>query len=168
MMAALIASALGGFAQADEAKLNDAQIAHVAYTAGQIDIAAAEQALKKASSAEVIDFARTMARDHAAVNEQALALVKKLNVTPQDNPVSQSLTTQAEAELKTLDGLAGAAFDKAYIANEVKYHQLVNGALAGTLIPGAANTELKSLLESGLALFKEHQTHAEHLAASVQ
>ena len=57
---------------------------------------------------------------------------------------------------------------KAFVAYEVAYHKTVNGALANTLIPNAKNAELKSLLETGLKLFKEHQTHAEHLAATVK
>ena len=32
-----------------------------------------------------------------------------------------------------------------------------------TLIPAAQNAQLKSLLETGLKLFKEHQKHAEKL-----
>jgi putative membrane protein len=104
-----------------------------------------------------------MARDHKAVNEKALALVKKLNVTPQDNPTSQSLVKAADAEHKTLEGLSGAAFDKAYVDNEVAYHQTVNGALQDTLIPDAQNAELKALLQTGLKLFQSHQAHAEML-----
>jgi putative membrane protein len=113
-------------------------------------------------------FAEEMARDHAAVNVQALALVKKLGVTPQDNPTSQSLSKHAAAELKTLDALKGSSFDKAYVDNEVAYHQAVNGALSDTLIPSAQNGELKSLLETGLKLFQSHQMHAEHLAQSLK
>ena len=33
-----------------------------------------------------------------------------------------------------------------------------------TLIPDADNAELKSLLQTGLELFQQHQAHAEHLA----
>ena len=51
--------------------------------------------------------------------------------------------------------------------NEVAFHRTVNGALKDTLIPSADNGELKSLLETGAALFGEHQTHAEHLAAKL-
>jgi putative membrane protein len=149
-------------------KPTDPQIAHIAYTAGQIDIAAAQQALKKSKNAEVLEFAKTMERDHKAVNDQALALVKKLNVTPEENDVSKSLSDQAGKEMTRLDGLDGAAFDKAYIDNEVAYHKQVNGALADLLIPAAENAELKALLETGLTLFKQHQMHAEHLASSVK
>jgi putative membrane protein len=149
-------------------KPTDPQIAHIAYTAGQIDIAAAQQALKKSKNTEVLEFAKTMERDHKAVNDQALALVKKLNVTPEENDVSKSLSDQAGKEMARLDGLDGAAFDKAYIDNEVAYHKQVNSALADLLIPSAENAELKALLETGLTLFKQHQMHAEHLASSVK
>jgi putative membrane protein len=159
---------VSGAALAQEAKPTDPQIAHIAYTAGEIDIAAAKQALEKSSNKDVRAFAEEMARDHAAVNVQALALVKKLGVTPQDNPTSQSLSKHAAAELKTLDALKGSSFDKAYVDNEVAYHQAVNGALSDTLIPSAQNAELKSLLETGLKLFQSHQMHAEHLAQNLK
>ncbi len=146
---------------------NDAQIAHIAYTAGQIDIKAANQALQKTSNPEVKAFASEMVRDHTAVNDKALALVKKLHVTPQDNPTSQSLTKAADAKLAELSKLSGAAYDRAYVENEVAFHKTVNGALKDTLIPNAQNAELKSLLETGLTLFQSHQAHAEHLAASL-
>ncbi|MFS2178599.1 DUF4142 domain-containing protein [Rhizobium pisi] len=163
-----IVASLGTASIAADAKPTDPQIAHIAYTAGQIDVTAAEQALKKSKNADVVEFAKTMERDHKAVNHQALALVKKLKVTPEDNAVSQSLSTQASKELTTLAALDGAAFDKAYIENEVTYHKSVNDALAKVLIPSAQNKELKSLLETGLTLFKEHQVHAEHLASMIK
>jgi len=76
-------------------KLTDPQIAHIAYTAGQIDIAAAQQALNKSKNKDVRAFADDMVRDHKAVNDKALALVKKLNVTPEDNDTSKALSKQA-------------------------------------------------------------------------
>lgn len=147
---------------------SDAQIAHIAYTAGQIDVAAGQQALAKSHDNKVREFARTMVRDHAAVNDQALALLKKLGVAPEANATSEALTRQAQEQARRLNGLSGAAFDKAYAENEVAFHRTVNGALSQTLIPNADNEELKSLLETGLALFQEHQEHAEHLAKSVR
>ena len=146
---------------------NDAQIAHIAYTAGALDVAAAKQALDKSSNKEVREFAELMVRDHEAVNVQALALVKKLGVTPEDNATSAALAKQAAETHDRLDKLSGAAFDQAYVKNEAAYHQAVNGALKSTLIPSADNGELKSLLETGLSLFGEHQQHAEHLAAKL-
>ena len=162
--AVLTLAAPAAYAQAP----NDAQIAHIAYTAGTIDVAAGKQALAKSHNKAVRDFAQEMVRDHTAVNDQALALVKKLHVTPQDNPTSQGLKKDADAKLASYAKLSGAAFDKAYVTNEIAFHKTVNGALSKTLIPNAKNAELKSLLQTGLKLFTEHQTHAEHLAAGLK
>ena len=85
--AAIALFASPAFAQG--AKPTDPQIAHIAYTADVIDINAAKQAEKKASNKEVKSFAQDMVRDHEAVNKQALDLVKKLNVTPEDNDTSK-------------------------------------------------------------------------------
>jgi putative membrane protein len=146
----------------------DPQIAHIAYTAGNIDIAAGKQALAKSHNKAVRAFAEEMVRDHKAVNDKALTLLKKLHVTPQDNPTSQALSKSAKATLDRLSKLNGAAFDKAYVDNEVAFHKTVNGALSSTLIPNAKNGELKSLLETGLTLFKEHQAHAEQIAKGLK
>lgn len=147
---------------------SDAEIAHIAYTAGSIDIDVAKLALAKSKNATVRDFAQTMVRDHEAVNVQALALVKKLRVTPKSNATSEALAKQATETKTRLSALDGAAFDKAYAANEAAYHGTVNGALKSTLIPSASNGELKALLETGLTLFGEHQKHAEQLAAGLK
>ena len=147
---------------------SDAQIAHIAYTAGALDVAAAKQALAKSHNKDVRAFAEEMVRDHEAVNEKALALVKKLGVTPEANATSTALSNGAAEKMETLAKLDGAAFDRAYVGNEIAYHGAVNEALGTTLIPGARNAELKSLLETGLTLFQEHQKHAEHLSGALK
>lgn len=149
-------------------KPTDPQIAHIAYTAGDIDIKTAELALQKSKSKTVRDFAENMVSDHKAVNDKALALVKKLGVTPEDNDTSKGLVKQADSKREELAKLSGAAFDKAYAENEIAYHKLVNGTLETVLIPSAANGELKSLLETGLKIFKGHEQHAEHVAKELK
>ena len=168
VVALIVSTVAACSASAQDAKLTDPQIAHIAYTAGQIDIEAAQLALEKTANADVRVFAELMARDHAAVNDQALALVKRLNVTPEENGTSAALTKQAAETKARLEALSGAEFDRAYVENEVGYHRTVNDALRTTLIPSAQNAELKALLETGLALFQEHQAHAEHLAGMVK
>ena len=164
----LAAAVLMAAAPAIAAGPSDAEIAHIAYTAGALDAAAAKQALAKTRNAEVRAFAEVMLRDHEAVNGKALALVERLKVTPADNATSQALAKQAKETEAKLAALDGPAFDRAYAANEVAFHRTVNGALKETLIPSAQNGELKALLETGLSLFGEHQAHAEHLAASLK
>ena len=70
-----------GFLWADTpAKPTDPQIAHIAYTAGLIDVEAGKLASKNLR--KMCAFAQRMIGDHTAVNDQALALVKNLNVRP--------------------------------------------------------------------------------------
>ncbi|HLI66457.1 MAG TPA: DUF4142 domain-containing protein [Caulobacteraceae bacterium] len=169
-MIAIAAAMLLGSASAAAAAgaPNDAQIAHIAYTAGQLDIAAANQALQKSHNKAVRDFAEEMVRDHTAVNKEALALVTKLHVTPEDNATSQALTTAAVQHRNDYAKLSGHAFDLAYAQNEVAYHHSVNGALESTLIPDAQNAELKSLLQTGLKLFRMHEEHAEAVVKALK
>ena len=160
--AALATAAPAALAQPAAAP-NDAQIAHIAYTAGELDIAAAKQALDKSKSKDVRDFASQMVSDHTAVNQQALALVKKLNVTPEANPTSAALTKAAEAKRRELAGLSGAAFDKAYAQNELGYHQVVVKTVAEQWIPTIQNAEFKKFMTDANEIFKVHQAHAQHM-----
>jgi putative membrane protein len=166
--AATIAAALIGAAAPATAAPTDPQIAHIVYTADNIDIAAGKQALARSHNSAVRVFAEEMIRDHSAVNDKALALAKKLHVKPEANPTSAGLQKDADATLRRLSHLSGAAYDRAYIDNEVAYHKVVDGALESTLIPSSKNAELKSLLESGQTLFREHLAHAEKIAKATK
>jgi len=154
-------------AAASAPAINDAQIAHIAVTANAIDSAAGELAKQKASAKTVKAFAQTMITDHSGVNKQAVALATKLNVTPEDNDVSRQLKSGADASDANLNGLSGAAFDKAYIDHEVTYHQAVLDALDKTLIPTSQNAELKGLLEKVRPAIVAHLDHAKTLQTSL-
>ena len=167
LAAAILLAALTATAYAAD-KPSDAQIAHIAYTSGDLDIKAAKVALEKSKDADVRAFAENMVKDHTAVNDKALALVKKLGVTPEDNDTSKGLVKDQGEKQAELAKLSGAAFDKAYIDNEVTFHETVIGALEKTLIPSTQNAELKSLLQTGVKIFQGHEQHAEELAASLK
>jgi putative membrane protein len=146
---------------------NDAQIASIVVTANQVDIDAGKLATSKASNADVKAFAQQMVTDHTGVNKQAVELVTRLKVTPEDNATSQSLKSGGDANLATLKGLSGAAFDKAYIDHEVAYHQAVLDAVDKVLIPSASNADLKALLVKVRPAFVAHLEHAKHVQASL-
>ena len=143
-----------------EQPLNDLEIAHTAYTAGNIDIRYAHLALALSDDPEIREFAELMIRDHTAVNKKALALVKKLQITPQDNSMSQQLNQQAQKIREEMSQLRGKELAKRYAANELGYHQSVNNVVEHTFIPHAKNPELKALLTAALQTFKIHEGHA--------
>ena len=109
-----------------------------------------------------------MVKDHTGVNKTATDLVKRLNVTPQDNPTSQALKSGGDANVANLKKLKGAEFDKAYIDHEVAYHQQVLDAVDKTLIPGAQNAELKDLLVKTRPAFVAHLAHAKMVQAAIE
>jgi putative membrane protein len=159
--------AAASYARAAETP-TDPQIAHIAYTAGLVDISYAEIAMKRSKNPSVREFAMEMLKDHKAVNDKALALVKKLGVTPQDNDTSRTLAAQAETKREELKHLSGAAFDRAYAENELAYHSFVNTAVDTLLIPSSSNDELRALLKVGLKIFRGHQQHAEHMVQKLE
>jgi putative membrane protein len=146
---------------------SDAQIAAIVLTANSADSTAGVLAASKATDARVKEFGQRMATDHGAVNQQAVALATRLGLTPEENPTSRSLAQDGEQNLQTLQGLSGAAFDRAYIDHEVALHQQVLDALDQTLLPSAQNAELKGLLEKGRPVFVGHLDMAKQLQSSL-
>ena len=146
----------------------DPQIAMIAVTADNVDIEAAKLAATKTSNSKVKDFANLMVRDHTSVNKKATNLAKKLKITPEESDTSRSLKSDGDKTLEKLRGMSGAEFDKAYVDNEVTYHESVAKVVDETLIPNAKNAELKSLLESAKPIFASHLSHAKELQSSVR
>ncbi len=166
IQAIAIITCVNGFAQ-EAPQLNDAEIASVAVVANQIDVDYAQLAIERSKNPDVREFANTMMTDHKAIINQAVALVTKLGVVPQDNSVSQSLMQQSVETTKNLKTTKGKAFDKAYIDNEVAYHQAVIDAVKGVLIPQSQNAELKALLETALPILETHLAHAKMAQSNI-
>ena len=166
VLAASFALGLTGNAWAADGP-SDAQIASIVVTANQVDIDAGKLAESKGSTADVKAFAKQMVTDHSGVNKQAVALVTKLKVTPEDNATSQSLKAGGADNVKSLKDLKGAAFDKAYIDHEVAYHEQVLDAIDKTLIPSAQNAELKALLVAVRPAFVAHLEHAKMIQGTL-
>lgn len=146
----------------------DAQIAGVVVAANSVDIDAGKLANARSKNKEVKAFASLMVTDHTGVNKQASALVKKLNVTPEESDTSKSLKKGGADTIAKLKGLKGKEFDKAYVDNEVTYHQTVLDALDKTLIPSAKNEELKALLVKVRPAFVAHLDHAKQIQSSLK
>lgn len=161
---ALLAAPAAVHGQAD---LTDTEMAHVAVTASNIDIAYAHLALAFSEDAAVREFAQTMIRDHSAVNEQVVALAERLGVEAQDNALSRQLLDEAARIKNELSQLRGEAFDRRYIENEVRYHRTVNNVVEDAFIPNIENAQVKRAFQQALALFKNHQRHAESLAENL-
>jgi putative membrane protein len=173
LLAALLAfTGAVSFAQDKSASASggptDPQIAAIVVAANTVDINAGKLAESKAHSKDVKAFAKQMVTDHTGVNKQATALVKKLNVTPEENPTSKSLMDEGAKNVAHLKTLKGAEFDKAYVDNEVTYHQQVLDAIDKTLIPSAKNAELKELITKVRPAIAAHLEHAKQIQSKLK
>jgi putative membrane protein len=166
LMTPLTASAEETVPKGDAAKLTDAHIAAIVLAANTIDIENGTLAIAKSKSRSVRDFAKQMITDHTSVNEKAAALAARLKVVPQASEASLSLVASAESTRNKMRQLSGVAFDRAYVSNEVSYHQAVIDLLDRTLVPAAENKDLKALLVSVRPAFVAHLEHAKMIQKS--
>jgi putative membrane protein len=153
---------------AKEAPLTDANIAAIVLAANTIDIDNANVALKTSRDASVKEFAHMMITDHTSVNDKAKALAGKLKLKPVPNAASRGLVKSMNAKRAQIAKLKGGAFDKAYMDNEVSYHQAVIDLMGAKLIPGAQNAELKDLLTGVKPAFDAHLAKAKETRAALK
>ena len=154
-------------APAPDTALTDAAIEGIVSAANTIDIQNGEMAQSTSKNDAVKAFAAQMIADHTSINSKANDLAGKIGVMAKTNDTARELTSAADAKRNGLKAVSGAAFDKAYIENEVAYHQSVIDLLDNTLIPRAQNSELRSLLQGVGPLLAQHLTHAKKVQASL-
>jgi putative membrane protein len=152
----------------DTSGLTDANIAAIVVAANSSDIKNGEQAKTKAMNAEVKKFAQMMITDHTASNKAATDLATKLNLTPEDNDTSRDLAKDQDDKRSDMASKTGADFDKAYIDNEVDYHEKVLDAIDTKLIPNAQNADLKALLEKTRPVVQHHLDEAKQIQATIE
>jgi putative membrane protein len=157
------AQAHGHTAQSTTAKLDDPAIVGIFDAANGWDIATGTLASTKGTRTEVQDFGKMLANVHAAVQQQARDLAKKLSVTPTPVAKDFALAVNHENAMKKLNGLSGAAFDQAFLEHEVAYHKAVLDAVTTTFLPAIQNAELKKFVSDLGPAFQAHMVQAQEL-----
>jgi putative membrane protein len=161
-----ILAALLAYAPRPHAAFDDPTIVAIFDDANSYDIATSDLALRVSRAASVRDLAQQFKNDHTAVRQQGRDLAKKLNVKPTP-PKENPLSPDHEKALKELRGLSGAAFDRAYAAEEVRFHQQVIDAIKGTLLAAITNEELKAMVQKIAPAFEAHLLAAKRLDAEL-
>jgi len=145
---------------ATAAALTDPNIVFILHAANAADSARGKLAESKGTSADVKSFGKLMVGEHHALNAQGDALAKKLSVTPVA-PANDQSEAQAKMEMDSLTALAkGAAWDKAYIAYEIGYHQAVKD-IATKALAAAQTAELKALSTKAAPIIQAHLDKAQ-------
>jgi putative membrane protein len=149
-------------AAAPDPTLDDATIVAIFDAANTADIETGQLAAERASSKEVRDFGAMLARDHKVVRQQGRDLAEQLGVTP--TPPADDASARAHAAaMSTLRSMQGAAFDRAFLAHEVKFHQDVIDAIQTTLLPSIQNAKVKALVVKVAPAFEAHMIAAQDL-----
>lgn len=143
--------------------IDDAAIVGIFDIANTWDVETGSLAATKATRQAVKDFGAMLARDHKTLQGQGRDLAAKLKVTPAPVPNDFPLKVSHEVAMKTLQGLSGPAFDKAFLEHEVAYHKAVVDAVTNTLLPAIKNAELKAFVEKVAPAFVGHMKAAEAL-----
>jgi putative membrane protein len=160
------AGVTGARAQASPAKLNDPTIVAIFDAANTWDIESASLAATRTKNKDVATLAQEFIRDHTAVRQQGRDLAKKLGVTPTP-PQNPPLYQDHLAAMAKMRPLTGAAFDRAFLTNEVAYHKAVIDAINNTLLPAIQNAELKALVVKVVPAFQAHLAAAQQLLAKL-
>lgn len=142
------------------AKLDDPTIVAIFDAANTWDIETGRLAQKRGSTRDVRDFGAMLARDHSAVRKQGRDLAKKLGVHPTP-PKDFGMAKDHVAAVKSLKGVSGKAFDRAFLAHEVAYHKAVIDAINTTLMPALKNQEVKDLVTKVAPAFNAHMVAAQ-------
>lgn len=151
------ASSLGA---TPRAALDDPTIVAIFDAANTWDIETGRLAEKKGTTKEIRDFGAMLAHDHTMVRQQGRDLAKKLGVQPTP-PKDFAMAKDHEAAMKTLRGVSGKEFDRAFLQHEVNYHKAVIDAVTGTLLPAIQNQELKDLVTRVAPAFQAHMMAAQ-------
>jgi putative membrane protein len=148
-----------------EAKIDDddREFMEKAARLGHAEVAASKLAVTKASSQGVKDFAKQMVQDHTKAGKELQALASKKGVKLPASP-----DRGHEKDLKELEKLSGAEFDREYMAKAgVKDHDrtvdLFRDAKEDTKDP-----DVKAFIDKTLPVLQKHHQMAKTLHASVK
>ncbi|HEX9083222.1 MAG TPA: DUF4142 domain-containing protein [Gemmatimonadaceae bacterium] len=148
--------------QASAPKLDDPTIVAIFDAANTYDMETGSLAVNKGHSKAVRDFGAMLVRDHRNVRRQGRDLAKSLKVTPTP-PRDFPLAKAHAAAMRNLRGLHGKAFDRAFLKQEVDFHNAVIDAVTNTLLPATQNAQLKALETKVAPAFVAHRDRAQKL-----
>lgn len=154
-------------AQAANSKLDDPTIVAIFDAANTLDMQTGALAEKMARSKDVHEFGEMMVRDHGAVRKQGRDLAASLKITPTP-PADFALATAHVEAMRKLSALKGRDFDRAYLQNEIAYHNAVIDAVTKTLLPAIQNAQLKDLVTKVAPAFVAHRDRAVNLLANLK
>jgi putative membrane protein len=128
----------------------DTNFAVQAAQGGMTEVKLAALAMQKSKNPTVVSFARRMTADHTKNNAQLAAIVKSEGLMPPSDVGAAN-----RAVMVRLQGLNGAAFDKAYLAGQVTAHKKML-ALVKTEASSGSNDNLVAFAKQTAPVVQQH------------
>jgi len=135
-----------GVGEPPEAMFTDPKIAAVASASNFSEIEPSQIALERAQTPALREFARLMIDHHTRLEQHVRALLERKGVRPEDNALSLQLKRNGPPTLQMLRSKSGRDFDAAYTLQQINSHQTTLHTLDTSLIPSAADPEMKTML----------------------
>ncbi len=99
-------------------KMDDKKFVKDAAMGGMTEVELGKLAAQKATRDDVKQFGQKMVDDHTKANDQLKEIATKSSME-----VPSSLDAKHQSRIDKLSALSGAAFDKAYVKDQLKDHQ---------------------------------------------
>jgi putative membrane protein len=140
----------------------DTAFAMKAAQGGMAEVKLGQLAVDKASNPDVKAFGQRMIDDHTKANDQLKSIASNQNMT-----LPTDLNAKDQAEYDKLSKLSGAEFDKAYMRNMVKDHEMDIKEFQKEANSGK-DPQLKSFASSTLPILQTHLQMARDAEAKVR
>ncbi|SRR6266851_2492516 len=139
--------------------LDDSQIVQYVLSVNKAEMQAANAAQSRLSGPVVWQLAQRMNVDHAAIDEK----FRGLNLRMAERHGGAPVDPEGLRDITRLRVLNGAKLDKAYVDDEVKFHEAVIAAIEQKLMPSAKSEELKASLQDLRADAAAHLQQAQNV-----
>ena len=125
------------------------------------EVALGRLAASRATNSQVKDFAERMVSDHNDMNKEWVDLAQDhdMKVTVEFGPAGQQ-------SIDRLEGLSGAAFDQAYMSENIREHEQDLAAFE-RMATSARSAEVRKLSSTGASTVREHLTLAQQVGKQV-
>jgi putative membrane protein len=154
LLGALSLSSLPAAAQTDSATemTLEGQVLNNLHEANLMEIAAGRLAVTHGGSAAVRQFGMDLVKDHTTADEQVAAMASSMNVILPS-------TAAPDESLKSLAGLDGKAFDKAFLKMMVEDHDKAISLVQNAQLR-VSNVQLSAFLKKLLPILQSHRATA--------
>ena len=131
-------------------------------------LADARLALSRTKSVPVMNFAKQMVSESLAGVQEWKDLDTKIQLVPVEDEKSRQFTTLADSTRATFEPNSGLAFDRAFMAQAVAFHQNELALMDSTFIPDVHAPELKAWLLAHREMEEKHLTNARQVLDALQ